>query len=248
MLKVVLDIDELLIHTYKVTVLSKLTQIKQVVVKKKVPKKQILNQFGRSVSYSEGNNYWTAFYVQRPDLKEFFIKLSELNVLLIFWTASKKEYADAILNQILPETLQKCQRLYRKNCSTSITSTGGHKYKDLSVMFNPSQLKKTVLFDDSIFNTKCAINNTILSPKWEGNLEMEVEPSFFSLVLDGIELMKTVDDVSEVTKEIEKEIWKAYKIKRDSQSNNQRQSIARIGSKRFNNFASGMLKSVKSLH
>ena len=82
----------------------------------------------------------------RPHIKECLKKLKEHYEIVLF-TASYKEYADAILNYIDPKNELFDYRLYKNNCSHN---NGNEKImiKDLRIIKNRN-LKDVVLVDNS---------------------------------------------------------------------------------------------------
>lgn len=286
-LKVILDLDEVLVHTYEVTVKSMVTHMKDVIVRKRIPHRRVVEVYGESVQYRTDNDrkLYNVKFVKRPWLTEFLHDLEKLCALkqirVIFWTASLKEYADSILNRILPQKsiLRSCQRLYRRDCLTKkvVSKTNliqisksqrfkrGSKdiqnlnkfakaigavdvihYKDLSKVFNEVQMKRAIIIDDSKHNIKNTEVNGILAPKWEGKYSLELaQPSFLKLVSDLLELMIGLDDITEVTKPFERELWASVEKKKLESLNNERRrsSISRIGSARLNK----LIRRVKTL-
>lgn len=98
----------------------------------------------------------------RPGLMEFLSKVSK-NFELVIYTASKKEYAEQIINKIDPKRrIFKC-RLYRDHC----IQIQGRLIKDLSILGR--DLKKVVIIDDSISAFLCHLNNGIPIISWVDN-------------------------------------------------------------------------------
>ena len=93
-LTVILDLDEFLIHTYFASVLSHVTLVRSPLVNSKTPKKRVITAHGATVFYTEEeqNQEWTAKFVKRPWLEEFFKELAEIEgIEIIFWTASARK-------------------------------------------------------------------------------------------------------------------------------------------------------------
>jgi len=93
----------------------------------------------------------------RPHLHEFLEKVSEIFELVIF-TASKKEYADAVLNYLDPENKYFKQRLYRENC---ISIKNKIYIKDLRIFTN-RQLENIVILDNSMYSFANQLSNGVL--------------------------------------------------------------------------------------
>ena len=101
------------------------------------------------------------FYVQtRPYLQYFLENLSKLYDIYIF-TSSDKEYANLIIDRILPN-LKNNHRFYRDSCS----SICGYYVKNLNLM--RKSLQRTLLIDDSSGSSlKCPKNLVKINP-WNG--------------------------------------------------------------------------------
>jgi len=123
-LNVVLDMDEMLVHAYKVESLHLETNQKGVLVNLRPPKKAVIKQYGETSS-SKGQIYEViVHYVKRPGLDEFLEQLVDLDVNVNIWTNSEKLYADAILNAILPEAFKGNRRYYRGECKVAKKAGG----------------------------------------------------------------------------------------------------------------------------
>ena len=68
------------------------------------------------------------FVHQRPGLREFLLSMRSKFALIVF-TASTKDYADAVLNVVDPTGEFFMHRLYRHNCS----NLKGYFLKNLNV-------------------------------------------------------------------------------------------------------------------
>jgi CTD small phosphatase-like protein 2 len=101
----------------------------------------------------------------RPGLFQFLENLS-YNFEIISFTASKKEYADAVLNCIDPEgKIFKC-RLYREHC---IKGNDGKIFiKDLSIFAN-RKIENIVIVDNSLYSFANQLSNGILVNSFYGD-------------------------------------------------------------------------------
>jgi Dullard-like phosphatase family protein len=93
----------------------------------------------------------------RPGLMEFIQKISEIFEIVIF-TASRKEYADAVLNFLDPDGRYFRNRLYRDHC---IPVNNKIYIKDLRILSNRS-LENIVILDNSLYSFTNQISNGIL--------------------------------------------------------------------------------------
>ena len=93
----------------------------------------------------------------RKGVKHFLEEVNKYFEVGIF-TASVKEYADAVISFLDPENKLIKFRLYRNNC---INFNGSFTVKDLRI-FKNVDLKKIVLIDNSMYSFAPQINNGIL--------------------------------------------------------------------------------------
>lgn len=93
----------------------------------------------------------------RPGLSEFLQKVSEHFEIVVF-TASKKEYADAILNLLDPDNKYFKHRFYRDNC---ICIQNKVFIKDLRV-FVGRKLEDLILLDNSLYSFSNQLSNGVL--------------------------------------------------------------------------------------
>jgi CTD small phosphatase-like protein 2 len=93
----------------------------------------------------------------RPGLMEFLQKISENFEILIF-TASIKEYADAVLNYLDPENKFFQHRFYRQNC---ISVKNKIFIKDLRIFVNRKQ-ENIIIVDNSLYSFTNQISNGVL--------------------------------------------------------------------------------------
>ena len=117
--------------------------------------------------YLDNNNYFTIFlkrrklYVQtRPYLHYFLDHLSKLYD-IFFFTASNREYADAIIDKIMPN-VDKSRRFYNNSC----INTYGYCVKDLNIIRRP--LSQLLLIDDSAGSALNNPKNLVKIKPWIG--------------------------------------------------------------------------------
>jgi len=99
--------------------------------------------------------------IYRPYLMEFLNIISKDFELIIF-TASKKDYADVVINSIDPNNTIFSYRLYREN---NIFIKNGLYVKDLRIIENRS-LKQCVLVENNILSFANQLTNGILVPSF----------------------------------------------------------------------------------
>jgi len=93
----------------------------------------------------------------RPGVKKFLQLISEIYEIVVF-TASKKDYADTVLNYLDPEGTLIKHRLYRDNC---IPICGKIYVKDLRII-NDRCLENIVIVDNSMYSFSNQLSNGIL--------------------------------------------------------------------------------------
>jgi len=93
----------------------------------------------------------------RPGVQEFLSKISK-NFEIFIFTASKKEYADAVLNYLDPENNYFKQRFYRENC---ISVKNKVFIKDLRI-FSNRKPEDIVMVDNSLYSFANQISNGVL--------------------------------------------------------------------------------------
>ena len=131
----VLDLDETLIHTSTFPPLS------------------LVKSFKISSNVTE-------YVYLRPGVAEFLDKVCSMFEVFIF-TASTKNYADEILDQLCPQ-IDKYHRFYRDNCKFKSKKVK----KDLSKFKRP--LSKVIMVDDNPNMKSIYPDNTIHIDKWNG--------------------------------------------------------------------------------
>ena len=145
-----LDLDETLIHADFEEEFIEDEAIKYDAVIKFFPKVENYEQNIENEECSVG------IFV-RNGVNEFLREVSKHFYVGIF-TASVKEYADAVISFLDPENKYIKFRLYRNNC---INFNNCFTIKDLKI-FKDYDLKKTVLLDNSIYSFSNQLSNGIL--------------------------------------------------------------------------------------
>jgi len=102
--------------------------------------------------------------ILRPYLKEFLSTISKEFEVVIF-TASKKDYADLVLNAIDPENKFFSHRLYRES---NLFIKNGVFVKDLRIVAN-RDLKNCVIVENNILSFSNQLSNGILVPSFFDN-------------------------------------------------------------------------------
>lgn len=107
------------------------------------------------------------FFVQkRPHLNYFLEKIDKLYDVYIF-TASKKEYANKIIDKIIPSCKESC-RFFKDSC----IKVSGYFVKDLKIINRP--IKQMLLIDDSAGSALNNPKNLIKIKPWSGEKEDNV--------------------------------------------------------------------------
>ncbi len=99
----VLDIDETLVHS-------------EPMVENSVPNANSTKQYDKTVTFNNPNGTVDVYGVRfRPHMMEFIQRMSRLYDLAVY-TASARDYADAVMDSIDPSRSIFCARLYREHC------------------------------------------------------------------------------------------------------------------------------------
>lgn len=105
---------------------------------------------------------------------------------VIVFTASNKQYADAILNYIDPENIYFQHRLYREHC---IPTADGVYIKDLRI-FQNRDLKDIIIVDNAIYSFGFQLSNGIPIIPFKDDKE-DIE---FDCLIGYLEKIKDVPD------------------------------------------------------
>ena len=144
----------------------------------------------------------------RPGLYDFLDYASKEFELIVF-TASEKEYADAIINYIEKDKKYFKMRLYRNHC---IYIEPGLYIKDLRIFSGYKKMEDIIIVDNSLFSFANQLNNGILITSFFE----DKNDTFLNNVKDYLEYIKDEKDI----REINKESFKFEEIKEDINRNN----------------------------
>ncbi|KAL2337334.1 hypothetical protein Fmac_011780 [Flemingia macrophylla] len=126
----------------------------------------------------------TVYVRKRPFLQEFLEKVSEMFEIIIF-TASKRVYAEKLLDVLDPDNKFFSQRIYRESC----TWIDNHCVKDLTIL--GVDLKKVFIIDNTPEVFRFQVNNGIPIKSW---FDDRTDSALISL-LPFLEKLVDVDDV-----------------------------------------------------
>ena len=141
--------------------------------------------------------------IKRPGLYNFLDKLLEENCELIIFTASNKEYADNIIDEIEIEKEYFNKRLYRENT----VLIGSNYVKDISKLGR--ELSKTIIIDNDVTCFCLQKTNGILIKEFYANdIEEKNDKILFNLLKIILNIMKKpFDDIRKELKIYEKIIF-----------------------------------------
>jgi CTD small phosphatase-like protein 2 len=103
-----------------------------------------------------GNEIYVPIFI-RPGLFQFLSSLSKIFEIFVF-TASKKEYADSVLNFLDPESKFIKHRFYREHC---ICIKNKFYIKDLRIFLN-RKIENIILVDNSLYSFTNQLLNGVL--------------------------------------------------------------------------------------
>ena len=129
----------------------------------------------------------------RKGVKHFLEEVNKYFEVGIF-TASVKEYADAVISFLDPENKLIKFRLYRNNC---INYNDAFTVKDLRI-FKNVDLKKIVLLDNSMYSFAAQINNGILINSFINDKE---DNELFNALNYLVNFILSAEDVREVNEQ-----------------------------------------------
>jgi Dullard-like phosphatase family protein len=115
------------------------------------------SQHDTLINFSYGGEDLVVPILIRPGLLEFLHNISQEFEIFVF-TASVKEYADAVLNQLDPENKYFKFRFYRQHCTNFNNKVF---VKDLRILSN-RQEHNLILVDNSLYSFANQISNGVL--------------------------------------------------------------------------------------
>ena len=130
----------------------------------------------------------------RPGLFEFLHNISQIFEIFIF-TASIREYADAILNQLDPENKYFKFRFYRNDC---LNVNNKIFIKDLRIFQNRNQ-ENIIMVDNSLYSFTNQISNGVLINSFYNDKEDRELYNLFSYLKN---YMQNINDVRSINEQI----------------------------------------------
>merc|ERR1712130_733556 len=184
---VVLDMDETLIHSVFLSDLERLLRKKlkaETLVRDENEISSILKEYRRKADFCIEKSGGIAVNL-RPGIHTFLRKLSTSFEVVLF-TAADREYADAILRELDPESIMFPYKLYREH---TIMYKGTKYVKDLSLLGR--DLSRTVLIDNSILTMRACPNNCVLIDDFYGDRDDQELEIMWSILTE----LDQLDDV-----------------------------------------------------
>ena len=183
----ILDIDETLVHSDL-----------DFSLKEKIPKYDTILHFN-----SEEEKNIPIPLILRPGIKKFLnYAVQEFD--LVVFTASDKQYADAIIDYIEKDKKYFKMKLYRNHC---IFIEPGLYIKDLRIFSDFKNLEDIIILDNSLFSFANQLNNGILITSFFSDMN----DTFLENVKCYLEFIKNEKDI----RVINKESFKLEQIKAD---------------------------------
>ena len=166
----ILDLDETLVHScFKPTINN---------INNNLPRPDIF------LKVKFHSKYHDVFVYKRPFVDEFLEKMSKYYNLIIF-TASVREYADPLLDQLDKNRCIKL-RYYRNNCSLD---KNGKFVKNLSTIYN--DLKNVILLDNNPISYSYNKDNGLPIITWH----FDKKDRELVKIIPILEFLSTVDDI-----------------------------------------------------
>ena len=173
----ILDIDETLVHSDI-----------DFILKEKITKYDAILHFN-----SEEEKNIPIPLLIRPGTKNFLDYAVQKFELIVF-TASDKQYADAIIDYIEKDKKYFKMRLYRDDC---LFIEPGLYIKDLRIFNSCRNLKDIIILDNSLFSFANQLNNGILITSFFD----DKDDTFLNNLKDYLEYIQNQEDIREINKE-----------------------------------------------
>jgi CTD small phosphatase-like protein 2 len=147
-----------------------------------------------TVSFKYNDEDVTVNLLIRPGVEEFLKNISE-NFEIFIFTASIKEYADAVLNHLDPENKYFKFRFYRQNC---ISVKNKIFIKDLRIFGNRKQ-ENLIMVDNSLYSFTNQISNGVLINSFYNDKE---DKELFNLMAYLKNYLQNIGDVRSINEKI----------------------------------------------
>jgi hypothetical protein len=196
-LNIVLDLDNTLISSLSFKELNK------------VYRKRKRDNSGKSLKYSDMENYYRIFH--RPYLQEFLDFIFE-NFNVSIWTAASKDYALFIVSNILhvksshengKNPVNRANRAFKlicydEHCEQSELMYNSSTPKDLNYLYNFNigfHPCNTIIIDDLIHVEKANTNHTIRADYFDASKAEAVNDDFLKRTIENLkEIKKTYEN------------------------------------------------------